>query len=90
MKKAIILFLLLSFGLSQSKVSIQDKEIEINENEAVMEVLGMVCSMCAFGIGEGFSKTDFIDKSKFSDGVSVDIDAQICTAWIIRICKYKS
>ena len=36
----------------------------------------MVCSMCAFGIGEGFSKTDFIDKSKFSDGVSVDIDAQ--------------
>ena len=76
MKKAIILFLLLNFGLSQSKVSIQDKEIEINENEAVMEVLGMVCSMCAFGIGEGFSKTDFIDKSKFSDGVSVDIDAQ--------------
>ena len=72
----LILFLLLSFGLSQSKVSIQDKEIEINENEAVMEVLGMVCSMCAFGIGEGFSKTDFIDKSKFLDGVSVDIDAQ--------------
>ena len=76
MKKAIILYLLINFGLSQSKVSIQDKEIEINENEAVMEVLGMVCSMCAFGIGEGFSKTDFIDKSKFSDGVSVDIDAQ--------------
>ena len=36
----------------------------------------MVCSMCAFGIGEGFAKTDFIDKSKFTDGVSVDIDAQ--------------
>ena len=36
----------------------------------------MVCSMCAFGIGEGFSKTNFIDKSKFIDGVSVDIDAQ--------------
>ena len=32
--------------------------------------------MCAFGIGEGFAKTDFIDKSKFTDGVSVDIDAQ--------------
>lgn len=76
MKKTILLFILLSIGFSQSKVSIQNKEIEINENEAVMEVLGMVCSMCAFGIGEGFSKTDFIDKSKFSDGVSVDIDAQ--------------
>ena len=76
MKKAIILFLLLSFGFSQSIVFIQDNEIEINDNEAVVEVLGMVCSMCAFGIGEGFSKTDFIDKSKFTDGVFVDIDAQ--------------
>ena len=76
MKNLLLIFLLLSLGFSQSKVSIQDKEIEINENEAVVEVLGMVCSMCAFGIGEGFAKTDFIDKSKFTDGVSVDIDAQ--------------
>ena len=76
MKMFFVFFLLLSLGFSQSKVSIQDKEIKINENEAVVEVLGMVCSMCAFGIGEGFAKTDFIDKSKFTDGVSVDIDAQ--------------
>ena len=66
MKNFLVFFLLLGLGFSQSKVSIQDKEIEINENEAVVEVLGMVCSMCAFGIGEGFSKTDFIDKSKFN------------------------
>lgn len=76
MKIFFVFFLLLSLSFSQSKVSIQDKEIKINENEAVVEVLGMVCSMCAFGIGEGFAKTDFIDKSKFTDGVSVDIDAQ--------------
>ena len=76
MKMFFVFFLLLSLGFSQSKVSIQDKEIKINENEAVVEVLGMVCSMCAFGIGEGFAKTDFIDKSKFNDGVMVDIDAQ--------------
>ena len=72
MKKIILTILLLSYGFSQSKVSIQDNEISINKNEAVVEVLGMVCSMCAFGIGEGFSKTNFIDKSKFTDGVSVD------------------
>ena len=54
MKNLLLIFFLLSLGFSQSKVSIQDKEIEINENEAVVEVLGMVCSMCAFGIGEGF------------------------------------
>ena len=76
MKNLLIFILFLSLGFSQSKVSIHDKEIEINENEAVVEVLGMVCSMCAFGIGEGFAKTDFIDKSKFTDGVAVDIDAQ--------------
>ena len=76
MKNFLVFFLFFSLSFSQSKVSIQDKEIEINENEAVVEVLGMVCSMCAFGIGEGFAKTDFIDKSKFTDGVSVDIDAQ--------------
>jgi len=76
MKNFLIFFLLLSLGFSQSKVTIQNNEIEINDNEAVVEVLGMVCSMCAFGIGEGFSQTNFIDKSKFTDGVSVDIDAQ--------------
>ncbi len=76
MKKYLLFLLFISFGFSQSKVTIQDKEVNISENEAIVEVLGMVCSMCAFGIGEGFSKTDFIDKTKFKDGVSVDIDAQ--------------
>ena len=75
-KHVLLLTLFLNLGFSQSKVTIQDKEIQLNENEAVIEVLGMVCSMCAFGIGEGFAKTDFIDKSKFNDGVMVDIDAQ--------------
>ena len=72
----LLVMLFLNLGFSQSKVTIQDKEIMLNENEAVVEVLGMVCSMCAFGIGEGFSNTDFIDKSKFNEGVMVDIDAQ--------------
>ena len=75
-KHVLLLTLFLNLGFSQSKVAIQDKEIQLNDNEAVIEVLGMVCSMCAFGIGEGFAKTDFIDKSKFNDGVMVDIDAQ--------------
>ena len=90
MKKAIILFLLLSFGFSQSIVFIEDNEIEINDNEAVVEVLGMVCSMCAFGIGEGFSKTDFIDKSKFIDGVSVDIDAQYVQLGLLESSNFNA
>ena len=90
MKKAITLFLLLSFGFSQSIIFIQDNEIEINDNEAVVEVLGMVCSMCAFGIGEGFSKTDFIDKSKFIDGVSVDIDAQYVQLGLLESSNFNA
>ena len=90
MNKAIILFLLLSFGFSQSIIFIQDNEIEINDNEAVVEVLGMVCSMCAFGIGEGFSKTDFIDKSKFIDGVSVDIDAQYVQLGLLESSNFNA
>ena len=90
MKKAIIFFLLLSFGFSQSIIFIQDNEIEINDNEAVVEVLGMVCSMCAFGIGEGFSKTDFIDKSKFIDGVSVDIDAQYVQLGLLESSNFNA
>jgi len=75
-KYIMLITMLFSIGFAQSKITIQDNEIELNENEAVIEVLGMVCSMCAFGIGEGFSQTNFIDKSKFNDGVMVDIDAQ--------------
>ena len=84
MKQFLAFLLFLSFGLSQSVVTIQDSEIEINENEAVVEVLGMVCSMCAFVIGEGFSKTDFVDKTKFNDGVSVDIDAQFVQVGLLK------
>ena len=40
--------------------------------------------MCAFGIGEGFAKTDFIDKTKFNDGVSVDIDAQFVQVGLLK------
>ncbi len=76
LKYIMLITMLFSIGFAQSKITIQDNEIELNENEAVIEVLGMVCSMCAFGIGEGFSQTNFIDKSKFNDGVMVDIDAQ--------------
>ena len=82
MKQFLAFLLFLNFGLSQSVVTIQDSEIEINENEAVVEVLGMVCSMCAFGIGEGFSKTDFVDKTKFND--LIDIDAQFVQVGLLK------
>jgi len=76
MKYFLSLTLLLTLGFSQSKITIDNEEIDMNQNEAIVEVLGMVCSMCAFGIEEGFSNEEFVDKSKFSNGVLVDIDAK--------------
>ena len=76
MKYFLSLTLLLTLGFAQSKIAIDNEEIDINQNEAIVEVLGMVCSMCAFGIEEGFSNEEFVDKSKFSNGVLVDIDAK--------------
>ena len=74
-KKFLITIFLIGFTFAQSKVLIQDKEISVENNEALIEVLGMVCSMCAFGIEEGFSDEEFVDKSRFSNGVVVDLDA---------------
>ena len=76
MKYFLSLTLLLTLGFTQSKITIDNEEIDMNQNEAIVEVLGMVCSMCAFGIEEGFSNEEFVDKSKFSNGVLVDIDAK--------------
>ena len=74
-KNFLITIFLIGFTFAQSKVLIQDKEISVENNEALIEVLGMVCSMCAFGIEEGFSDEEFVDKSRFSNGVVVDLDA---------------
>jgi copper chaperone CopZ len=44
----------------------------------VLEVKGMVCSMCAFGIQEGLSELSFLNNKKFkADGIEVDLDTQM-------------
>ena len=60
MKNLLSLILLLSLVFSQSKVTIDNEEIDMNQNEAIVEVLGMVCSMCAFGIEEDFQKKNLL------------------------------
>jgi hypothetical protein len=51
-------------------------------NELVFEVHGMVCSFCSVGVRKKLSKLDFIDRSKFKNGVHVAIEAQRVTAAI--------
>ena len=76
MKIFLLYFIFLSFCYSQTEVFIQDKEVTIQDNEVLIEVLGMVCSMCAYGIEQGFSEIDFVDTTKFKNGVFVELDSQ--------------
>ena len=73
MKKLLLLPLLLcSILLSQ------DSSLNVEKDELVLEVNGMVCGMCAFGIQEGLSELSFLNNKKFEeDGIEVDLDTQM-------------
>ena len=48
--------------------------IAVEPNQAVIQVNGVVCSFCAFGVEKNLSKMDFLDKTQFGkDGVMIDI-----------------
>jgi hypothetical protein len=42
-------------------------------------VHGIVCSFCSVGVRKKLSKLPFIDKSKYKDGVLVEIESQKVT-----------
>ena len=73
MKKTIlILALLFSFAYSQ------DSNLEVEKDELVIEVSGMVCAMCAFGIQEGLSELSFLNEKAYKDdGINIDLDTQM-------------
>lgn len=42
----------------------------------LIEVRGLVCSFCAYGVEKALGKIEGLDDSEFGDGVFVDIDRQ--------------
>jgi len=54
-------------------------EIEVNENEVVITVNGIVCSFCSQGVSKKLSKLSFIDTSRYNKGVKVEIENQKVT-----------
>ena len=73
MKKTIlILTLLFSFIYSQ------DNNLTVEKDELVVEVSGMVCAMCAFGVQEGLSELSFLNQQVYkADGINIDLDTQL-------------
>lgn len=44
-----------------------------------IDVDGIVCEFCALGVKKKVSKLDFVDRSKFDDGVKVEVEVQKVT-----------
>jgi copper chaperone CopZ len=45
----------------------------------VIHVNGIVCEFCSIGVRKKVSKLPFIDRTKYDDGVEVDIENQMVT-----------
>jgi len=57
-----------------SMATLAAEPIQLQDNQAVVQVKGVVCSFCAFGTQKNLGKLDFLDKSQHSgDGVLMDI-----------------
>ena len=71
-------YLLTLFILFSSIIYSQDSSLNVEKDEIVLEVNGMVCGMCAFGIQEGLSELSFLNNKKFEkNGIEVDLDTQM-------------
>ncbi len=47
--------------------------IEVKPGQLILEVDGLVCAVCGYGIERNVAKLDFIDRKKFSHGVLTDV-----------------
>jgi len=61
------------------KEPIDTSNIEVEKDEVVIFVHGIVCSFCSHGVAKKLSKLSFIDNSKFTNGVKVEIEKQKVT-----------
>lgn len=70
---------------SHDNLPVADKsltDVQVNPNEAVLEVHGIVCSFCSKGVQNKLSKLPFVDTSKYIDGSHVEIEKQKVTVAI--------
>ncbi len=65
--------------LSPNVAFADDRPVMLEENQAVVQVNGVVCSFCAYGAEKALSKLDCLDQAEFGDGVLIDIDTHRIT-----------
>ncbi len=75
--KNLLTTLLVAFvGVSTLSTAYSKDRVTVNENETIIIVNGIVCSFCSQGVTKKLSKLPFIDSSKYTDGIKVDIENQ--------------
>ena len=55
------------------------RPVVVEQNQAVVQVNGVVCSFCAYGAEKSLAELDCVDKTQFGDGVLIDIDTHQIT-----------
>jgi hypothetical protein len=74
-----VIGLVASLLLAGSLATADDSPVVVAENQAVVQVNGVVCSFCAYGAEKALSKLDCLDPSEFGNGVLIDIDTHRIT-----------
>ena len=64
---------------SRAENPVDTSDVSVLPGEAVIIVHGIVCSFCSQGVTRNLSKLPFIDKSKYTKGVKVEIEDQKVT-----------
>ncbi len=80
--KTILFTSILSFFTLINSVmaeSASNPDVSVQPGEAVIIVHGIVCSFCSQGVTRNLSKLSFIDGSKYTKGVKVEIESQKVT-----------
>ncbi len=78
--KVILLVSILSlFTMINPAMAESEADVSVQTGEAVIIVHGIVCSFCSQGVTRNLSKLSFIDGSKYTKGVKVEIESQKVT-----------
>ena len=64
---------------SRADKPVDASDMSVLPGEAIIIVHGIVCSFCSQGVTRNLSKLPFIDKSKYTKGVKVEIEDQKVT-----------
>ena len=78
-KNFLAAFVAMLIGMAAAQPAQSQENISVNQNEAIIVVHGIVCSFCSQGVTKKLSKLPFIDPSKYTKGVRVDIENQKVT-----------